>query len=66
MGRKVCQPCILVQCEVRGQGNACEVYDECSVRERGGPKGTGVLWSDNIPCPMNTLTSGTMLTVKKR
>ena len=34
VGREVCQPCILVQCEVRGQGNACEVYKEYSVRER--------------------------------
>jgi len=59
MGRKVCQPCILVQCEERGQGNVCEVY-EYSVREKGGSKGTVVWGSDNVPCPMNTLTAGTM------
>jgi hypothetical protein len=62
MGRKVCQPCTLVQCEVRGQGNLCDVY-EYSVRERGESKGTVVWRIDNVPCPMNTLTAGTMLTV---
>jgi len=51
-------------CSVKwgGQGNVCEVY-EYSVRERGGSKDT-VMWeSDNVPCPMNTLTSETKLTV---
>jgi len=58
MGRKVCQPYTLVQCEVRGQGNVCEVY-EYSVRERG-----TVEWgSDNVHCTMNTLTAGTMLAI---
>ena len=61
MGRKVCQPCTLVQCEVRGQGNVCEVY-EYSVRERRGSKGKVVWGSDNVPCPMNTLTAGMMPT----
>jgi len=62
MGRKVCQPCTLVQCEVRGQGNVCEVY-KYRVRERGGSKGTVMWGSDKVHCPMNTLTAGTMSTV---
>ena len=33
------------------------------VRERGGSKGAVVWGSDNVPCPMNTLIAGTMLTV---
>jgi len=53
MGRKVCQPCTLVQCEVRGQGNVCEVY-EYSVGERSASKGTVVWGSDNVLCPMHT------------
>ena len=56
------QPCTLVQCEVRGQGNVCEVC-EYSVRERGGFKDTVVWVRDNAPCTMNTLTAGTMLIV---
>ena len=51
MGRKVCQPCTLMQCEVRGQGNVCEVY-EYSVRERGGSKDTVMWGSDNVYCAM--------------
>ena len=58
----MCQLCTLVHCDVRRQGNVCEVY-EYTVRERGGPKGTVVWGSDTVPCPMNTLTSETMLTV---
>jgi len=53
MGRKVCQPCTLVQCEGRGQGNVCELCEHI-VRETGGWKGTVVWGSDNDPCPVNT------------
>ena len=63
MGREVRQNCILVQWEVSGKGNACEVYNENIVRERGGSKGTVMWGSDNVPCRMNALTSGTTLTV---
>ena len=34
-----------------------------SVRETRRSKGTVVWGSDNVPCPLNTLTSGTILTV---
>ena len=51
-----------MQCEVREQGNVCEVY-EYSVREGGVSKGTVVWRSDNVHCAMNTLTAGKMLTV---
>jgi len=52
-GRKVCQPCTLVQGEVRGKRKLCE-FCEYSVRERGGSEGTAVWGSDKVPCPMNT------------
>ena len=45
-----------------GQGNVRKLY-EYSERETGGSKGTLVWESDNVPCPMNILTAGTMLTV---
>jgi len=51
MGHKVCQSCTLMQCEVRGQGNVCEVY-EYSVRERGGSKDTVMWGSDHVYCAM--------------
>ena len=51
MGRKVCQPCNLMQCEVRRQGNVCEVY-EYSLRERGGSIETVMWGSDNVYCAM--------------
>ena len=62
MGRKVCQPCTLVQCEVRGQG----MYARCSSILYEREVDRTARWcggSDNVPCPMNTLTAGTMLTV---
>jgi len=62
MGCKVCQPCTIVQCEMRGQGNVCELY-EYSVRERGESESTVMWGSDNVHWPMNNLTAGMMLSV---
>ena len=61
MGHMVRQPCTLLQCEVREQG----MYASCTsiVYERVVDRNAQWCGGDNVPCPMNILTAGMMLTV---